>query len=588
MIRVKRGPARQQEGVGAPAARAVTVTVPRGSKGVRTLAGGALGAGVLLLLAASALPSYPFLQPLGAALITAGGTAAWWAMPAQPPVPAWVPKTLAAAFLLAMAALIAGAAGGAPTGDPPPPGPSWTGPAGVQVLRGVLMALAGAVCCVTLPRAIRGRPADEWIPDMFLVGLGVTVPLLMAFVPARLQAAPLAWTEAVLLGGLIALSFAGASIVLWPRPPFDDPGQVLVLAGATFALVCLQLAALGGGWGPFRYPYCLNSGMYLVGGLFGAGALVRTARPRFESLGLTLSVAFGVLAASSPWVSPYTDHWLAFPIAAGAATLLAFRLTRTSARLQQVAAREQEAARRLRAADEMKTTFLRAVSHDLRTPLTVIIGSSLTLERSDHLLTPEERLELVRRLGANARKLNKLLADLLDLDRLSRGILEPTLRPTNVGALVRKLVSGMDALADRPVTVDAPSVVAWVDPPKLERIIENLLINVARHTPASTPVWVSVRSEGGAVLITVDDAGPGLPPDRREAIFEAFQQGPTAAAHAPGVGIGLSLVARFAELQGGRAWVEDRPGGGCSFRVRLPAGPPDATGSAGGNGAGGS
>jgi signal transduction histidine kinase len=109
-----------------------------------------------------------------------------------------------------------------------------------------------------------------------------------------------------------------------------------------------------------------------------------------------------------------------------------------------------------------------------------------------------------------------------------------------------------------------------MDAAKIERVVENLLANAARHTTPDTPVWVKVvrRSEG--VLLAVEDAGGGVPQELRATLFEPFRQGPGAAAHAPGVGIGLSLVARFAELHCGRAWVQDRPGGGASFQVLLP------------------
>jgi signal transduction histidine kinase len=113
-----------------------------------------------------------------------------------------------------------------------------------------------------------------------------------------------------------------------------------------------------------------------------------------------------------------------------------------------------------------------------------------------------------------------------------------------------------------------------VDPAKVERIVENLLANAARHTPPDTPVWVRVARQDQGVLIAVEDAGGGVPPQLRATLFEPFRQGPEVPTHAPGVGIGLTLVARFAELHGGRAWVEERPGGGSSFRVLLPDPPP--------------
>ena len=237
--------------------------------------------------------------------------------------------------------------------------------------------------------------------------------------------------------------------------------------------------------------------------------------------------------------------------------------------------REREAAERLRALDEMKNTFLAAVSHELRSPLTAILGLALTLEQQPDL-PREERVDLLSRLVGNARKLDRLLTDLLDIDRLQRGIVTPRYRTIDVGALVRRTVEDLDVAADRRLLVQAEPAVAEVDPAKLERIVENLVANAARHTAPDRTIWVAVREEAGGVLLAVEDDGPGVPPALRDAIFEPFRQGPSATPHTPGTGIGLSLVARFAELHGGRAWVEERPGGGASFRVWLPASPPGA------------
>ncbi len=231
--------------------------------------------------------------------------------------------------------------------------------------------------------------------------------------------------------------------------------------------------------------------------------------------------------------------------------------------------REREAAERLRALDEMKNTFLAAVSHELRSPLTSILGLSLTLERTPEI-GPEDREDLLARLSANARKLDRLLKDLLDIDRLNRGIVEPQYRMVDLGTLARRTVESLEALADRPVTVEAEAVLLTADPAKLERIIENLLTNAARHTTRDRHIWLRVRALDGGALMSIEDEGPGVPAELREVIFEPFRQGPTASPHTPGTGIGLSLVARFAELHGGRAWVEEREGGGASFQVFVP------------------
>jgi signal transduction histidine kinase/GAF domain-containing protein len=232
--------------------------------------------------------------------------------------------------------------------------------------------------------------------------------------------------------------------------------------------------------------------------------------------------------------------------------------------------REREAAQRLRTLDEMKNTFLEAVSHDLRTPLTSILGSALTLERTNLDLPRDDALDMVGRIAANARKLERLLSDLLDLDRLQRGIVSPNRRTTDLVEFVTRAIEEADTLG-RTVELDVEPGLVPIDQAKTERILENLLSNSLRHTPADAKIWIRARPQEGGVLIVVEDDGPGVPVELREEIFEPFRQAPgSSSEHAPGVGIGLSLVKRFAELHGGRAWAEERPGGGAAFHVFLP------------------
>jgi PAS domain S-box-containing protein len=232
--------------------------------------------------------------------------------------------------------------------------------------------------------------------------------------------------------------------------------------------------------------------------------------------------------------------------------------------------RERAAAEHLRAVDEMKTTFLQAVSHDLRTPLTTILGIAVTLEHRAAGLPARDLADLLHRLSSNARKLDRLLGDLLDLDRLARGTLTPRRQLIDLGALVQRVVEDAGVKDEHPVVVDAPPLRLAADAPKLERIIENLLVNAAKHTPAGATIWVRLHAQDDGVLLLVEDEGPGVPVQLREQIFQPFHQGGNIADHAPGSGIGLALVTQFASLHGGRAWVQDRPGGGASFRVFLP------------------
>jgi signal transduction histidine kinase len=206
----------------------------------------------------------------------------------------------------------------------------------------------------------------------------------------------------------------------------------------------------------------------------------------------------------------------------------------------------------------------------MRTPLSTILGISLTLERAGDRLGRAETADLVARLTANARKLEHLLADLLDLERMHKGMLAAELAETELSSLARRVVDQSGLRPERPVELLADRVVAAVDPAKVERILENLLLNTARHTPPGTAVWVRIGRDEHGVLLAVEDEGPGVPAELRASIFEPFRRAGDSR-DVPGVGVGLSLVARFAELHGGRAWVEDRPGGGASFRVLLPA-----------------
>jgi signal transduction histidine kinase len=243
--------------------------------------------------------------------------------------------------------------------------------------------------------------------------------------------------------------------------------------------------------------------------------------------------------------------------------------TERTAELERALTAEREEAAELRAIDELKTTFLQAVSHDLRTPLAAILGLAVTLESQEDLGSDEAR-DLASRISMNARKLDRIVSDLLDLDRISRGILEPNLRPTDLAELVRRVVTESDLLAEHPTELELEPVTIEVDGAKIERIFENLLSNAARHTPSGSKIWIRVGPEGGGALLVVEDDGPGVPPEHREDIFQPFGQGAGPPEHSPGVGIGLAVVSRFAELHGGRAWVEEREGGGASFKVFLP------------------
>jgi PAS domain S-box-containing protein len=244
-------------------------------------------------------------------------------------------------------------------------------------------------------------------------------------------------------------------------------------------------------------------------------------------------------------------------------------LKEAEANLEDALEREHEQSEQFRRLDDLKNTLLHTLSHDLKGPITAVLASTGALKRPD--LGERERAELLDGMATRVRKMDRLLGDLLDLERIGRGITEPARFPVDLGQLVTDLVHETDVLEGREVEIVARPVVVPSDPPKVERMVENLLVNAVRHTPRGTRIWVRVLPHEGGGMICVEDDGPGVDEEHKTSVFEPFRK---VAADSPGSGIGLSLVGRFAELHGGRAWVEDRPGGGASFRVLLPGSRP--------------
>jgi PAS domain S-box-containing protein len=218
--------------------------------------------------------------------------------------------------------------------------------------------------------------------------------------------------------------------------------------------------------------------------------------------------------------------------------------------------------------DELRDSILSAVSHELRTPLTSIIGFAITLKERGTSLAQRTRDEMVEHLVQQAQKLDRLLADLLDLDRLRHGCLRPSFRSTDVRELAEKVAADLDTNT-HPIEIRGNSAYAEVDGPKVERILGNLVSNAVKHTPPGTRISILVEARDGGVFISVDDDGPGVAREDREAIFELFNRG-SGGERVQGTGIGLSLVAQFTALHGGSAWVEENESRGASFRIFLP------------------
>ena len=346
---------------------------------------------------------------------------------------------------------------------------------------------------------------------------------------------------------------------------FDGKSPLLVaVLGLAFIAVVSVLDYLTGPELSLSLLYLMPIGLvtWNLGRRWGAAAVV------VSTVAALVSDVLSSPSTSTTDPVPYWNGIVRFAVFLAAAMLLDTLRSIIDAQWGLV---DEEAGRSsdLREMNDVKDTLLHAVSHDLKGPLAGILGAMQTIRRDDELhLTADEREALYEVIEHSGRKMNRLIDDLLDLDRIDRGKVHPQRRPTDVGELARRVVADTAQLDDHPVRVRADAVMVEVDPSKVERVIENLLVNAARYTPPGTAVLVQVTARPHGIDLVVEDDGPGIPDELKDVLFEPFRQGEDSSGR--GMGIGLSLVQRFAELHGGSARIEDAATGGARFVVELP------------------
>jgi two-component system, OmpR family, sensor histidine kinase KdpD len=223
----------------------------------------------------------------------------------------------------------------------------------------------------------------------------------------------------------------------------------------------------------------------------------------------------------------------------------------------------------LRRSDAMKTAVLRAVSHDLRSPLMAILTSAGALAHGELSLAPDDRRELVETILDEAERLDRIVRNLLDLSRLQAGAAAPEPSDWPVDDLVLQALDGVEAGSRVEVVLPDDSPLVHADPHQTERVVANLVENALRYSPPDEPVRVQVRQTGSEVLVRVVDHGPGIPSGEADRIFEPFQRG-SLRIPARGAGLGLAIARGFAEANGGRVWVESHAGQGATFVLALP------------------
>ena len=226
----------------------------------------------------------------------------------------------------------------------------------------------------------------------------------------------------------------------------------------------------------------------------------------------------------------------------------------------------------VREADELRTAMLRAVSHDLRTPLASIKASVTSLLADDVDWAEDDRRDFLRTVDAETDRMTRLVGNLLDMSRLQAGVVTLHLAPTAVDDVVANALASVSGLPDD-VIVDVPADLALidVDPELLERAVANVVANAAAWSPPGCPVRIEAGPVDGAVRLRVIDRGPGIPPDRRDAARQPFQRaGDGGGAPRAGVGLGLAVAIGFVTALGGDLTLGDTPGGGLTVDMMLP------------------
>ncbi len=252
--------------------------------------------------------------------------------------------------------------------------------------------------------------------------------------------------------------------------------------------------------------------------------------------------------------------------------LLAYQAGRAIENAQRFDA-ERKMVERLEELDRLKGEFVSTASHELRTPLTIIVGMASTLVGKWDTFDEGDRRNLMERLLANAERLDDLVSALLDFSRLDAGRIRLDLGPVDLGGLVAEATHRLESLFEHhhvSVEID-PAVVVEADDGLVDRVIENLLTNAVRHTPPGTCVAVRVAEEDGEGIVSVEDDGPGVPPEVLGHLGERFYRGEDASRNAvQGLGLGLALSLELLQLHGSDLEIVSELGAGTMFRFRLP------------------
>ncbi len=232
----------------------------------------------------------------------------------------------------------------------------------------------------------------------------------------------------------------------------------------------------------------------------------------------------------------------------------------------------------LKELDRIKSDFVTTVSHDLRSPLTSILGYIELIRRSGPL--NEVQRQFVERITSGVKSITVLIEELLELGKIEAGF-DQDREPTFMQPLVQQVIDSLNQQSEakeQQVQVRLPDNLPLVlgNPLRLRQLTHNLIDNAIKYTPQGGQVRVSLRADNGFLILRIADTGIGIPAKDQPYIFDKFYRTDEAIDHFPGTGLGLSIVRGIVEAHGGRIWVESQVGAGTTFTVMLPSYAPDA------------
>lgn len=226
----------------------------------------------------------------------------------------------------------------------------------------------------------------------------------------------------------------------------------------------------------------------------------------------------------------------------------------------------------LKELDQLKGDFVNTVSHDLRSPLTAILGYVELIERSGEV--NEQQAEFINRVKSSVHSTTDLIGDLLNLGRVEVGMLEDV-EAIQLKDLVTDVIEGQMARVEskhQTLRMAAKGKIpeVWGSRIQLKQAIDNLIANAVKFTPEKGEIRVMLRKEDSQVILHVADNGPGIPPEEQGRVFEKFYRATNMEGRVPGTGLGLAIVKRVVDNHRGRIWVDSKVGEGSIFTVVLP------------------